>query len=80
MLSRFATRPKRRRNAIEVNPEMFLTDVAAQGGVTRSSALRDHPFYTRGQITYWLDKLHQQRKLRRHRGKRGAFVYTFRHY
>ncbi len=69
-----------RRSPFRLNPALLLSYVATQGKVTRAKARRDHPLYTSGQVTYWLDRLHEQGKLRRHRGKRGAFVYTFKHH
>ncbi len=76
---RFSTSLKRRPNVFKPDPDLFLTYIAAKGKVTRSSVAWDHPLYTRGQISYLLDKFHQQRLVRRHRGKGGAFVYTYRH-
>ena len=71
---------RRRRNFFKVSPDQLLLYISGFGKVTRASTSRDHPQYTLGQVTYWLDKLHQQRKLRRHRGPDGAFVYAFRQF
>ena len=68
-----------RRSLFPLNSDTLLFYVAARRKVTRAEASRDHPLYTRDQITYGLDKLHKQRKVRRHPGPGGAFVYTFRH-
>lgn len=68
------------RHGFPLDPDTFLIYVARKGKVTRAQASNDHPSNTRGQIAYHLDKLHKQRKVRRYRGKGGAFVYKFRSY
>lgn len=69
-----------RKHSIPLNPARLLLYVAGRGRTTRRQALANCPMNTQGQINYWLDKLHDQGKLRRHRGKEGQFVYTFKRY
>ena len=70
----------RQRHVFQLNADHLLLYVAQHGKVTRAQTLADNQLYTRGQTTYGLDKLRKQGKVRRHRGKGGAFVYTFKHY
>jgi hypothetical protein len=63
-----------------LDPDILLNYVARKGKVTRAQAAKDHPSNTRGQIAYHLDQLRRQKKVRRYRGKGGAFVYKFRSY
>ena len=64
----------------QLNTDDLILYVSLHGKVTRSQTLKDKRLYTHGQVAYGLDKLHKQGKVRRHRGKGGAFVYAFKHY
>lgn len=71
---------KGRRNVFRLDSQILLSHVASTKKVTRKQVLNNNPLNTPGQVAYGLDKLHKQGKVRRHRGKGGAFIYTFKHY
>ena len=69
-----------RKNVFRLDSQILLNYVAGTKKVTRKQVLKNKPLNTPGQVAYGLDKLHKQGKVRRHRGKGGAFIYTFKRY
>jgi predicted HTH transcriptional regulator len=69
-----------RKNPFSLNSQALLNFVAYNKKVTRSQVRKNLTLNSPGQVAYGLDKLHKEGKVRRHRGKGGAFIYTFKHF